>query len=511
MTMLRPLKVLVLEDVESDAELMVHELKHEGFLPDWRRVDTENLYLAALEPGLDLILADYNLPQFDAFRALQLMQEQKLDIPFIVVSGNITEDAAVTFLKQGASDYLLKDRMARLGQAVVKALDQKELREEKKRTDAALRASEERFRSLFENSQDALMTLVPPSWKFTTGNKATVKMFGAKDKAEFISLSLGDVSLEYQSNGQLSTDYSQELCEKAILDGSLFFEWTFKKLGGETFPCTVLLTRMELLGETIFHATVRDISVQKKAEEELHLAQNNLEKKVHERTIELKERYDEIEQLVYAISHDLILPLVTIKGFLGYLKKDVASGSRQRIEIDLGLVGDAVERMEVLLVRALDVSSTGKLSNTREKVLYGDIVQEALSLAADRIRSSGARITVANDFPMVNVDRPRIVDVLVNLIENSIRYAGNIRPQQIEIGYQAKEGKTVFFVKDDGLGIDPIMQKNIFRLFYQGSEAENSNAGLALSRRIIEVHGGRMWIESVVNKGCAVYFTLPFI
>ena len=69
--------------------------------------------------------------------------------------------------------------------------------------------------------------------------------------------------------------------------------------------------------------------------------------------------------------------------------------------------------------------------------------------------------------------------------------------------------ETVFFVKDDGLGIDPIMQKNIFRLFYQGSGAENSNAGLALSRRIIEVHGGRMWIESVVNKGCAVYFTLP--
>jgi len=261
-----------------------------------------------------------------------------------------------------------------------------------------------------------------------------------------------------------------------------------------------------LLSRSISYAIER-----KKSEEELHLARNNLEKKVHERTIELKERYDEIEQLVYAISHDLILPLVTIKGFLGYLKKDVASGSRQRIEIDLGLVGDAVERMEVLLVRALDVSSTGKLSNTREKVLYGDIVQEALSLAADRIRSSEARITVANDFPMVSVDRPRIVDVLVNLIENSIRYAGNIRPQQIEIGYQAKEGETVFFVKDDGLGIDPIMQKNIFRLFYQGSEAENSNAGLALSRRIIEVHGGRMWIESVVNKGCAVYFTLPSI
>jgi K+-sensing histidine kinase KdpD len=259
-----------------------------------------------------------------------------------------------------------------------------------------------------------------------------------------------------------------------------------------------------LLRRSISYAIER-----KKSEEELLLAQNNLEKKVVERTIELKERYDEIEQLVYAISHDLILPLVTIKGFLGYLKKDIASGGRQRIEIDLGLIGDSVERMEALLIRALDVSSIGKLSNTRERVSYGEIVQEALILAGDKISSSEARVTIANDFPMVNVDRPGIVDVLVNLIENCIRYAGNVKPHHIEIGYQAKEGETVFFVKDNGLGIDPIMQKDIFRLFYQGSEAENSHAGLALSRRIIEVHGGRMWIESVVNKGCTVYFTIP--
>jgi K+-sensing histidine kinase KdpD len=259
-----------------------------------------------------------------------------------------------------------------------------------------------------------------------------------------------------------------------------------------------------LLRRSISYAIER-----KKSEEELLLAQSNLEKKVQERTIELKERYDEIEQLVYAISHDLILPLVTIKGFLAYLKKDIASGGRQRIEIDLGLIGDAVERMEALLVRALDVSSIGKLSSKREMVSYGEIVQEALSLTTDKISASEAKIIVANDFPMVNVDRARIVDVLVNLIENCIRYAGNIRPLQIEFGYLEKEGEIVFFVKDNGMGIDLISQKDIFSLFYRGSDAENSHAGLALSRRIIEFHGGRMWIESAVNNGCTVYFTLP--
>lgn len=259
-----------------------------------------------------------------------------------------------------------------------------------------------------------------------------------------------------------------------------------------------------LLRRSISYAIER-----KKSEEALLSAQNNLEKRVNERTLELKERYDEIEQLLCAISHDLILPLVTIKGFLGYLKKDIASGGRQRIEIDLGLIGDAVERMEALLIRALDVSSVGKLSGRREKVSYGEIVEEALGLTADKINSSKAIIVIASDLPIVNVDRARIVDVLVSLIENCIRHNCSSRPLKIEIGYQEKDGEIVFFVRDNGTGIDPKSQKDIFSLFYRDGEAENSHAGLALSRRIIEVHDGRMWIDSSVSESCAVYFTLP--
>lgn len=259
-----------------------------------------------------------------------------------------------------------------------------------------------------------------------------------------------------------------------------------------------------LLRRSISYAIER-----KKSEEALLFAQNNLERKVQERTIELKERYDEIEQLLYAISHDLILPLVTVKGFLGYLKKDIASGGRQRVEIDLGLIGDAVERMEALLIRALDVSSIGKLSGKREKVSYGEIVEEALSLTADKISASKASVVVDSDLPMVNVDRARIVDVLVNLIKSCIRYASSTIPLKIDIGYLEKEGEIIFFVKDNGTGIDPKAQKDIFSLFYRGSDAENSHAGLALSRRMIEVHGGRMWIDSAASKGCSVYFTLP--
>ncbi|MCX6673700.1 MAG: PAS domain S-box protein, partial [Methanothrix sp.] len=139
----------------------------------------------------------------------------------------------------------------------------------RKRSEEALQESEERFRTLFESSQDSLMILAPPSWKFTSGNKAAVEMFGAKDMAEFTSLGPCDVSPEQQPDGQLSVDKARKMIETAICEGSNFFEWTYKKLRGEAFPCTVLLIRMQLLGEMVIQASVRDISAQKKAEKAL--------------------------------------------------------------------------------------------------------------------------------------------------------------------------------------------------------------------------------------------------
>ncbi|MBI4492016.1 MAG: EAL domain-containing protein, partial [Chloroflexi bacterium] len=148
--MATPLRVLILEDRPDDAELMVSELKRAGLEPRWQRVEDESEYVDHLDAGLDLILADYTLPQFDAPRALQLLQARGLDVPFIVVSGTIGEELAVECLRRGAADYLLKDRLARLGPAVAHALEQRQLRLENRRAEEALRVRERAFHTLHE-------------------------------------------------------------------------------------------------------------------------------------------------------------------------------------------------------------------------------------------------------------------------------------------------------------------------------------------------------------------------
>jgi two-component system, cell cycle sensor histidine kinase and response regulator CckA len=133
----RLIKILVLEDNPNDAELMVHELRQLGFEFEWERVDTEAEYLARLSPKLDLILSDYELPTFNGHRALELLKErQELDIPFIIISGTIGEETAVAAIKLGAADYLIKDRIARLGPAVRRALQEVEERQERRRLQA---------------------------------------------------------------------------------------------------------------------------------------------------------------------------------------------------------------------------------------------------------------------------------------------------------------------------------------------------------------------------------------
>src|SRR6185295_2151522 len=164
-----PLRVLLLEDQPADAELSIRELVRAGFEPDWKRVETEGGFAAALHPDLDVVLADCSLPQFDALSGLSCLQSRGLDVPFIVVTGTF-EDMAVECMRRGAADYLLKDRLTRLGPAVLQAMESRKEREAKRRADAALRESEERFHLLVDGVKDHALFLVDPEGRVMSWN-----------------------------------------------------------------------------------------------------------------------------------------------------------------------------------------------------------------------------------------------------------------------------------------------------------------------------------------------------
>ncbi len=255
------LRVLILEDAPADAELMLEELRRAGSEAVWQRVETEAEYLACLDPAPDLILADYVLPQFDALRALRLMQERGLDIPFIVVTGAVSEEVAVECMKQGAADYLLKDRLARLGPAVVHALQQAKLREEKRQAEAARRASEQYARSIIDSSLDMIIT-VDPERRIVEFNRAAQETFGYTREEV-----LGQpVNILYAD-----PEEGQTVHQTVFEAGRIVREISNRRKNGEIFPGFLSASVMrdakgELLGIV---GVSRDITERKQAEERL--------------------------------------------------------------------------------------------------------------------------------------------------------------------------------------------------------------------------------------------------
>src|SRR3954465_6724799 len=159
-----PLRILILEDVPMDAELVEYELERARVPFQSRRGDTRNGFLQGLD-GFQphVILSDYPLPQFDGMTALSLARERAPSIPFLIVTGSVNEETAVGCMKAGATDYLLKSNLARIGPAIQAAMEREKAQAEKSRAEAALAASERRFRSLVQNSSDLVTILAPDS------------------------------------------------------------------------------------------------------------------------------------------------------------------------------------------------------------------------------------------------------------------------------------------------------------------------------------------------------------
>ncbi|MGB8355615.1 MAG: PAS domain S-box protein [Chthoniobacteraceae bacterium] len=278
---------MIVEDMQQDADMVVAQLQSAGFDPAWNRVETEPDFLAEIKKRPDIILSDYSMPQFTGLRAVELLKKSGLDIPFILISGTVGEEIAVEAMRRGATDYLLKDRIARLGVAVEQALEKKRLRDERKRVQESLNL----FRTLIDRSSDGINVIDPDTGRFLDVNEATCEQLGYS-REEMLAMSVPDI----EATGSLKSTWLRNL-EEMQKAGFRITESLHRRKDGSTFPVEVNV-RYIRLDRSYLVAVVRDITGRKQAEEVLRESE--------ERFRQLAENIDEVFWLTNPVKSEML-------------------------------------------------------------------------------------------------------------------------------------------------------------------------------------------------------------
>jgi signal transduction histidine kinase len=224
---------------------------------------------------------------------------------------------------------------------------------------------------------------------------------------------------------------------------------------------------------------------------------------------QLRRKNQELDRFAVRVSHDLKTPLITLAGFLGYLDKDIKAGDTERATKDFAQINEAAKTMGNFVDELLDLSRVGRITNPPKDVPFDGIVVDALKAADGLIQARQVQVVIEAIFPFVHVDRARIVQVMQNLITNAVKFMGDQPDPKITIGFEEVDGDHIFSVSDNGIGIASENHERIFELFNKlDPNSDGTGIGLGLVRKIIEVHHGRIWVESEPGKGSTFKFTL---
>jgi len=494
----RKIRVLFLEDHPPDTELVLRELRRAEFEPEWQRVETEPGFLAALDPALDVILADYSLPQFDGLGALARLRERGLDIPFILISGTVGEEIAVNALRQGADDYLLKDRLARLGSAVAQAIKNKGLRDERRRAEAALRENEERFRQLAENIREVFwitdvakgqMIYISPAYEAIWGRTCQSLYQSPIDWLEAIHPEDRERVLRVAATNQVVVGYDEEY---RILrpDGNV--RWIHDK----AFPVK---------------------NAQGDVYRVVGVAEDITDRQKNERLAHRSQRLEAIGTLAGGVAHDLNNALAPIMMGVELLRmrypaesqilnmfqtsaKRGADMVRQLLTFAKGAEGERVSLNPKHLVKEMENMIKGSFPKNIQLVVKCD-----------------------PKLPTVRGEATQLHQVLLNLCVNArdaMPHGGTItlEAQCLEVDAifdsslpDVKPGQYVSLqVRDTGFGILPEILDRIFDPFFT-TKGPDKGTGLGLSTvmGIVKGHGGFLQVHTQPGAGSTFIVYLP--
>jgi PAS domain S-box-containing protein len=357
-----------------------------------------------------------------------------------------------------------------------------------------MRASELSYRRLFETAKDGILILDAGTGMIVDVNPFLVELLGYSH-AMFLGKKVWELGLlkDLFTNQVKFT----ELQEKEYVR---YENLPLETRDGRHIDVEFVSNVYQAGDKKVIQCSIRDISERK-----------HIEQALHQSSLELQHKNAELERFLYAASHDLKSPVVTVRTFLGYLEQDMAAGDAGRIAKDMNFIRAAGDKMAQLLDDLLEISRVGRIVNSPVRITFKNLVDDALAAVAGSIAARGVTVQVGDCELVLFGDRVRLAEVLQNLLDNACKFMGGQQAPRIEIGFEARGAEIVFFVRDNGIGIDPRHQGKVFGLFEKlDPKAEGTGIGLSLAKRIVELHGGRIWVESPgVGQGACLYFTLP--
>ena len=492
--MKRPLRALLVEDSQDDAELLLRELARIGFAVEHARVDTaEGMTAALAEHRWDLVLSDYTMPELDAHAALRILKESGIDVPFIIVSGAIGEETAVGALKAGAHDFLVKGRLTRLLPAIDRELREAEIRRERREAIAQVQERESRLSAIF--SQVAVgIALTSLDGRIRSANQRFSDIVGRS--AEQL-VELRDEEMTHPEDAEATA----AAFRRSTSGESSQHEKRYVRPDGTAIWVNQTLSSVIGTDGRPEHSVtvVQDITDRKRAE------------------AELREAVQARDEFLSIASHELRTPVTALELNLTSILPLARSGrlatdGQEKLAGKLERAARQVDRLSTLVNSLLDVTriTASRLSLCPVDVDLAELVRSVVTRYREVIERSECPLVLSIDESLPGRWDPLALETVAgNLLSNAIKF-GNARP--IEVTVDRQDGGARLVVVDHGIGIPPEQQSRIFGRFERAVSARHYGGfgiGLWVARHLVEAHGGRIEVASQQGEGSRFTVSLP--
>jgi two-component system, cell cycle sensor histidine kinase and response regulator CckA len=474
----------MLEDRAIDAELILHELRRAGYDPVWQRVASESEYLEALDIAeLDVILADFNLPGFGAPRALELLKTRNLDVPFIVVSGTIGEETAVQVLKNGAADYLLKDRLARLGKAVQRAIDERQLMRAKREAELAQREAEERMRFALEASHVGIWEV-----DLTTGAarwSETLEALHGMPPGDRVGTI--ESILEYvHPDDRAQAAQAIERATREHQDSNVMYRTRWPDGSLHWVSC---------IGRTVFD----EAGVPQRA---AGISLDVTDRVLMEERLREQAALAKLGEMAAVIAHEVRNPLAAVRGAIQVLRGRFVAGTKEA-----GVMAEIVARIDGLNDLVKSMLLFARPPNPRPTAVdVAQLIGTTAEFAKGDPIFRNVQVSVVGSSPPIAADAELLKIVLSNLFINSADAMGG--QGAISVAVESVADSCRIAVTDQGPGIPPDLRDKIFAPFFT-TKARGTGLGLPIAKRLIEAHHGSVSIDCPPGGGTKVILSLP--